>query len=209
TGKADKVETLGLRANIRRYGQEYTIPLLMASPDLEVLEFPRIEEDKAAEIAEKITRSCPKLRDINLEKLRYGCKDNHMVDLINTCQSSGLRLFIIHRDTVLRPKSVAALCSYTTTLETVKIPACGQESVDITLHLLRSCPNMRTIDAFTSGHPVDYLGRFTAKELLKEPWVCLRLEALSNSIVEVHNTDAAECPDGKYDHHIDLYSQIS
>ncbi|KAG0006720.1 hypothetical protein BGZ80_005164, partial [Entomortierella chlamydospora] len=204
-----KWKELGLKMETDAYELWCFIPLIKASPNLEVLEFPRIVKDKIPEVTEAIAQSCPKLRDIDLEKLYYGFEDNYMVDIINTCKQSGLRRFILSRYGFVLPKWAAAICSYTTTLEIVKIAADGIESVAITLHLLRSCTNMRIIETFTSGLASRDFGRFTAKGLLKEPWVCLGLETLSIPIIQVHNIDIAESPDEKYDYQMALYSQIS
>ncbi|KAF9345511.1 hypothetical protein BGX26_003046 [Mortierella sp. AD094] len=207
--KQTKLKHLELRSNLRLKERHYFLPLLRASPALETLVFPSFEEFRTTEIIEIISRNCPKLRDIDLERVSYGLEDNHFADFMDSCRPSGLRSFYIHRNMMLGPKSVAALCSYTTTLEKVGIPALGPNSVAVVLHLLRSCPNMRTIDAFTGRHPVEHLGRFTAKELLKEPWVCLGLEVLCIPIADVYSSDETEGLDGKYDYHAEFYSQIA
>ncbi|KAF9371338.1 hypothetical protein BGX21_005180, partial [Mortierella sp. AD011] len=203
-----KLKELRLITNVCDEEHMYFVPFLKASPDLQAVKFPMFKNSKAALILQTINQYCSKLCDIDLRRVS-GLEDGNFADFMSAAQPSGLRKFSAHPKVSMGPKSIAALCSYTTTLQKVRVPAVGQASVTIILHLLRSCPNMRDIDAFSGKHRSGRLGVFATKELLSEPWVCLGLEVLCIPIVDVYSTDETGGADGKFDYHAELYSQLS
>ncbi|KAF9114956.1 hypothetical protein BGX27_009386 [Mortierella sp. AM989] len=191
------------------------IPLLKASPELRGLGLPSFQHENTQLVTQVIRDNCPKLTNINLERTHFCLNDDDVAEIIGVCRRSGLRSIQFNRG--LRPNSIAALCSYTTTLGSVKIPAYGPGSVQAALHLLRSCPTLRVLKMLTEELNGRDIGIFSAKDLLEDPWVCMELEIFSIPIVDVFNRTADEhiredIDVGHvvhYDYHQQFYTQLS
>ncbi|KAF9110797.1 hypothetical protein BGX27_005866 [Mortierella sp. AM989] len=199
--KKTALKALELQACMNFYENSLLIPFLEASPEL--------ESYKDASDHRNYPRKLPKDARHQHRKIHYSLdSDNGLADIISSCELSGLRTLKVPRDSKFGSESVAALSRYNT-LDTVRIPAYGKESVEATLHLSRSCPNLRILDILTGGHKLVNMGAFNAEDILRAPWVCLRLEALTIPIARIISENTVEHNIIYHDYHEDLFRQLS
>ncbi|KAF9080943.1 hypothetical protein BGX27_005165, partial [Mortierella sp. AM989] len=203
-----QLKELGLAS--ATYQESLVIPFLKASPMLEKLSLPKFKSESTKAITAIMRRYCPKLRDVGIGRAQNRLTDDDVTDLIHSCSVSGLRSFRTHDRVGFGPQAMDRLCANSATLECITIPAIGQKGLKIVQRLLTSCPNLRKFTVSEDFLAISPVPSLLIGELLKEPWVCVKLEVLNIPLAGVC-TGVAEGENGNdgQDYHRDLYTQLS
>ncbi|KAF9102540.1 hypothetical protein BGX27_010966, partial [Mortierella sp. AM989] len=203
-----QLKELGLESDMMPQ-ESLLISFLKASPKLEKLSLPIFEPESTKTITAIMRRFCPKLRDIDISMAHLGLTDDDITDLIHSCSASGLRSFRTFDRVGFVPQAMDRLCANSATLECIHISTIGQEGLKTVQKLLTSCPNLRkfTVVEDPSTIPASAL---QIDELLKEPWICVKLEVLNMPLTGVCTSAAeGENKNDGLDYHRDLYMQLS
>ncbi|KAF9343209.1 hypothetical protein BGX26_006099 [Mortierella sp. AD094] len=212
----DSVELKHSRLRHLELSHALLIPLLQDSPNLEILKFPFYERKGAKLITQAIQQYCPKLRELYLYRTGSNFKDEDIAGIFSVCRAPVLRSVQIDERNGLGLKAMNALCAYSATLELVRIPVFGVDSVKAVQRILVTCPHLLVLDVFRREYGGEGLGHFPAKELLKETWACTKLKVLRVPIEDVYicaldgGERAEELVETEtYDHHLQLYNQLA
>ncbi|KAF8933545.1 hypothetical protein BGZ58_006266 [Dissophora ornata] len=208
---------LRIECNMHKLELALFIPLLKASPDLELLRFPNFEVTTTNLIAQAVKQYCPKLRDIDFHCSSSKLSDQNIADLTATCQGR-LQSFQLRILGGFGSLSTEALHANSATLEVVKIQASRLGHYSILHYLLTACPKLRVLDTALGGSQYDLI-KFPAKEMVSQPWVCMGLEVFRVPLDEVHDGTEQESHTGekdnrdsgkkRFDYHLELYQQFA
>ncbi|KAF9169597.1 hypothetical protein BGX21_010156 [Mortierella sp. AD011] len=153
---------------------EFLIPLIKVSSNLERLVLSYRFWGMEAPVAQTIRQNCPRLRHLILDASFTNLSDNKIANLIDSCRTPGLQTFELREPKGFEMLSLQALYEHSATLESVHIPNHHGSISEIVQRLLTQCPNLRVLD--TSSKRYDRQQQTPAEGLLKEPWVCTKLE---------------------------------
>ncbi|KAG0022983.1 hypothetical protein BGZ80_010671 [Entomortierella chlamydospora] len=169
-----QLRQLDIDGSTRGRELEFLIPLIKVSSNLERLVLSYRLWGIEAPVAQTIRQNCPRLRHLILDTSFINLSDDKIANLIDSCRTPGLQTFELREPRGFEMLSLQALYGHSATLESVHIPNHHGSISEVVQRLLAECPNLRVLD--TSSKRYNRQQQTPVRGLLKEPWVCTKLE---------------------------------
>ncbi|KAF9353789.1 hypothetical protein BGX26_008433 [Mortierella sp. AD094] len=184
----------------------YIILILKAAPELETLLMPTFDPTRVGLITSAVRQYCPRIRDLSLGQT---ITDPEVTDIISSC-TTGLRSFAMVNNGGFGLATMKQLfLNNWKSLTSVILEAVGLDQFRMVQDILSSCPNLREF-CIDEVFMEENSGRFAVKEILKKPWVCVKLELFRVPLAGIYGSiGGEESQDQGEDYHRALYIQLA